>query len=56
LLGGGLGFTNPNANSAVFYSGTGNAMSYTNSASDGHVLQYASATGVQFGMLDGGNF
>jgi hypothetical protein len=56
LLGGGLGFTNPNANSAVFYSGTGNAMSYTNSASDGHVLQYDSATGVKFSHLDGGNF
>lgn len=56
LLGGGLGFTNPNANSAVFYSGTGNAMSYTNTASDGHVLQYSTAAGVQFGMLDGGSF
>jgi hypothetical protein len=56
LLGGGLGFTAPNANSAVFYSGTGNTMSYTNSASDGNVLQYAAATGVQFGMLDGGSF
>jgi hypothetical protein len=56
LLGGGLGFTNPNANSAVFYSGSGNAMSYTNSASDGHVLQFAAATGVKFGHLDGGSF
>ena len=55
LLGGGLGFTTPNSNSVVFYGGTGNAMSYTNSASQGNVLQYSSA-GVQFGMLDGGSF
>lgn len=56
LLGGGLGFTNPNANSAVFYSGVGNIMSYTNTASDGHILQFAAETGVKFGHLDGGNF
>ena len=56
LLGGGLGFTSPNANSAVFYSGVGNSMSYTNTASDGNVLQFSSASGVQFGHLDGGSF
>jgi hypothetical protein len=55
LVGGGLGFTTPNANSVVFYGGTGNSMSYTNSASQGNVLQYTSS-GVQFGMLDGGSF
>ena len=56
LLGGGLGFTSPNANSAVFYGGSGNAMSYTNSATNGQVLQYSSTSGIQFGMLDGGSF
>lgn len=56
LQGGGLGFTSPNANSVVFYGHTGNLMSYTNSATDGHVLQYSTASGVQFGHLDGGNF
>lgn len=56
LLGGGLGFTAPNANSAVFYAGSGNSMSYTNTASDGHVLQYAVESGVKFGHLDGGSF
>lgn len=57
LSGGGLGFTSAglNANSAVFYSG-GNSMSYTNSASDGNVLQYSTSGGIQFGMLDGGTF
>lgn len=55
LLGGGLGFTSPNANSVVFYGGSGNSMSYTNSASQGNVLQYTSS-GVKFGMLDGGSF
>ena len=56
LQGGGLGFTSPNANSVVFYGHTGNLMSYTNSATDGHVLQYSTSSGVQFGHLDGGNF
>lgn len=56
LLGGGLGFTTPNANSAVFYAGTGNSMSYTNTASDGQVLQFGVSTGIQFGHLDGGAF
>lgn len=55
LLGGGLGFTSPNANSVVFYAGSGNSMSYTNTASQGNVLQYTSS-GIQFGMLDGGSF
>ena len=56
LLGGGLGFTTPNANSAVFYSGSGNSMSYTNTATDGQVLQFGISSGVQFGHLDGGGF
>lgn len=56
LLGGGLGFTNPNANSAVFYGGSGNAMSYTNSASDGHVMQFDVSSGLKFSHLDGGSF
>lgn len=56
MRGGGLGFTSANTNSVVFYSGSGNAMSSTNTPSDGYVLQYSTAGGVAFGMLDGGTF
>lgn len=56
LRGGGLGFTTANTNSVTFYSGSGNIMSSTNTPSDGYVLQFATAAGVHFGGLDGGNF
>lgn len=56
MTGGGLGITTAAANSVLYYSGAGTAMSYTSSPSDGHVLQYGVGTGVQFGMLDGGSF
>ena len=56
LAGGGLGFTSPSSNSVVFYGSSGNSMSYTNTASDGNVLQYSTSAGIQFGMLDGGTF
>lgn len=56
LIGGGLGFTNPDANSVVFYGGTGSNMSYTSSATDGQVLQYSTSTGIHFSSLDGGSF
>lgn len=58
LRGGGLGLTSSGllANSVLFYSGTGNIISKTNSPSDGHVLQYSTSAGVAFGGLDGGTF
>jgi len=56
LRGGGLGITTANTNSVLFYSGSGNVISNTNTPSDGHVLQYSINSGVQFGILDGGIF
>lgn len=56
MRGGGLGFTTANTNSVLFYSGSGNIISDTNSPNDGHVLQYSSTSGVQFAHLDGGSF
>lgn len=56
LRGGGLGITSLTANSVMYYSGSGNAMSYTNGPSDGNILQYSANVGIQFGMLDGGSF
>jgi hypothetical protein len=56
LRGGGLGFTTANTNSVMFYSGSGNIISNTNTPSDGHVLQYSIDSGVQFAHLDGGSF
>jgi hypothetical protein len=56
LRGGGLGITTATANSVIYYSGAGNSMSYTNGPTDGQVLQFATATGVSFGGLDGGSF
>ena len=56
MTGGGLGITSVTANSVLYYSGTGTAMSYTNTPSDGHVLQYSTSAGISFSTLDGGNF
>jgi len=56
LRAGSLGFTSATANSVIYYSGTGNIMSYTNEPSDGNILQYSTASGVQFAHLDGGSF
>lgn len=55
LTGGGLGFDTITANTVIFANGT-NSIGKTNVPNDGNVLQFAAATGVQFGMLDGGNF
>jgi hypothetical protein len=55
LRGGGLGITSLNANSVPYYV-SGNALTYTSTATDGQVLQFATAGGIQFGMLDGGSF
>lgn len=55
LTGGGLGFSTITANTVVFANGT-NSLGKTNVPNDGNVLQFAAATGVQFGMLDGGSF
>lgn len=55
LTGGGLGFNTITANTVIFANGT-NSLGKTNVPNDGNVLQFAAATGVQFGMLDGGNF
>ena len=56
LRGGGLGITTLNANSALFYSGSGNIISYTNTATDGQVMQFDINGGMKFGMLDAGTF
>ncbi len=56
LRGGGLGITTANTNSVLFYSGSGNIISNTNSPTEGHVLQYSPSAGVQFAHLDGGSF
>lgn len=55
LTGGGLGFSTITANTVVFANAT-NTLTATNSASDGQVLQFTTAGGVLFGMLDGGSF
>ena len=56
LRGGGLGFTSANSNSAIFYTGSGNVMSYTNTPTDGQVLQFDVSSGLKFSHLDGGSF
>lgn len=58
LRGGGIGLTSVDlvANSVLFYTGSGNSLSKTNTPTDGQVLQYSLSGGVSFGMLDGGSF
>lgn len=55
LRGGGLGVTTFTANSVPVYV-SGNSLTGRSTTTDGHVLQYSSETGIQFGMLDGGSF
>lgn len=55
LRGGGLGVTTFTANSVPVYV-SGNSLTGKSTTTDGHVLQYSSGTGIQFGMLDGGSF
>lgn len=56
LSGGGLGFTSASANSVIYYSGSGNIMSYTNTPIEGQILQYSVSSGVSFNDIDGGSF